>query len=116
MKLPRVLVLFNEPTLAHTHPDAEPEHDILYTAAVDALPVPKCPLKWPVIVKPGTEDASVGIEQASVVTSQKQLEDRVRYVLDAYGPPVLVEQFVRGREFNVAVWDRDGTPRTLPFS
>jgi D-alanine-D-alanine ligase len=84
--------------------------------ALDALPVPKCPLKWPVIVKPGKEDASVGIDQASVVTSQRQLEDRVRHVLDRYGPPVLVEQFVRGREFNVAVWDRGAGPRTLPFS
>ena len=29
---PRVLVLFNEPTLPADHPDADSEHDILYTA------------------------------------------------------------------------------------
>ena len=84
--------------------------------AVENLPVPKCKLNWPVIVKPGKEDASVGIEQASVVTSQKQLDERVEYVLDRYGPPVLVEEFIRGREFNVAVWDRGDGPQPLPFS
>jgi len=43
-----------------------------------------------------------------VVTSQEELERRVGYVLDEYGPPVLVEEFVPGREFNVG-WSR---PRT----
>jgi D-alanine-D-alanine ligase len=83
---------------------------------VEDGPVPECPLPWPVIVKPGTEDASVGIDQASVVTSQRQLVERVEYIRATYGPSVLVERFVRGREFNVAVVERDGELTTLPFS
>ena len=67
---------------------------------VDALPAPKWAGGWPAIVKPACQDASVGIDQASVVTTQKQLDARVQYVLDHYGPPVLVEQFVFGREFH----------------
>ncbi len=55
---------------------------------------------WPAIVKPACQDSSVGIEQASVVTSQAQLESRVEYVLERYGPPVLVEQFIAGRELH----------------
>ncbi len=214
MSLPRVLVMYNEPTLPNDHPDADSEHDILYTAdticrilqlaglpiarlgithdpaaviagiksaapdvvfnlyegtagwgnaeafvsgilellrvpftgcptqplllcrskpltkrllagaglptapfmVIDDGHVPPCPIDWPVIVKPGTEDASIGIDQGSVVTSQRELEDRVGYLRGKYGPLVLVEKFVRGREFNVALIERDGALTTLPFS
>lgn len=68
---------------------------------VDAAPAARWPHPWPAIVKPACQDASVGIEQGSVVTSQRELDDRVRYVLAAYGGPVLVERFVGGREFHV---------------
>lgn len=37
------------------------------------------------------------------MTTQERLNERVAYLLDTYGPPVLVEQFIRGREFNLAV-------------
>ena len=70
---------------------------------VESVPVPPCTLEWPVIVKPATEDASVGLDQGSVVTDQKGLDDRVGFLLQQYGPPVLVEQFIRGREFNVGL-------------
>jgi D-alanine-D-alanine ligase len=78
--------------------------------AVDRLPVAECPLGWPVIVKPARQDASVGIEQASVATTQQELERRCAWVLERFGPPVLVEQFVLGREFHVhLIEDRDGS-------
>jgi D-alanine-D-alanine ligase len=70
---------------------------------VQELPVPTCELTWPVIVKPATQDASVGLDQDSVVTNQYQLEQRVAYILETYGAPVLVEEYIEGREFNVAV-------------
>jgi D-alanine-D-alanine ligase len=69
---------------------------------VEQLPVPLCELEWPVIAKPAKQDASVGLDQDSVCTNQLQLEQRVQYLLETYGP-VLVEEFIRGREFNVAV-------------
>jgi D-alanine-D-alanine ligase len=65
--------------------------------------VPPCHLDWPVIVKPGQQDASLGLDQGSVVTDQEQLELRVLRLLENFGPPVLVEEFIRGREFNVGV-------------
>jgi D-alanine-D-alanine ligase len=70
---------------------------------VSELPVPPCNLEWPVIVKPAQQDASVGLNQDSVCTSQFQLEQRVQYILETYGAPVLVEEFIHGREFNVAL-------------
>jgi D-alanine-D-alanine ligase len=45
----------------------------------------------------------VGIDQGSVVSTQSQLKDRVRYLLDTYGGPVLIEQFLSGREFHIHV-------------
>ncbi len=82
---------------------------------VEDLPAPPCPLEWPVIVKPALQDASVGLDQGSVVTTQHDLNERIASLLDAYGPPVLVEEFIRGRELNVAVIEAPDM-RVLPPS
>jgi D-alanine-D-alanine ligase len=82
---------------------------------VEELPVPSCPIDWPVIVKPATQDASVGLDQGSVVTDQGRLEQRVAHLLGNYGPPVLVEQFIRGRELNVALIESPNL-HVLPIS
>jgi D-alanine-D-alanine ligase len=60
-------------------------------------------LSWPVIVKAANQDASVGIDQGSVVTGVGQLRKRVGLLLERYGPPVLVEQYIAGRELTVGV-------------
>lgn len=70
---------------------------------IDRTPISCWQGGWPAIVKPAYQDASVGIEQASVVTGPEQLAARVEHVLQTYGPPVLVEQFLTGREFHVNV-------------
>jgi D-alanine-D-alanine ligase len=70
---------------------------------VEESPAPDCPIDWPVIVKPAEQDASIGLDQNSVVTDQEQLNERVAYLLQTYGASVLVEQFIRGREFNVGL-------------
>jgi D-alanine-D-alanine ligase len=57
------------------------------------------PHPFPAIVKPALQDCSVGIEQQSVVVNQAELDARVALILERYGPPVLVEQFLPGREF-----------------
>lgn len=81
---------------------------------IDAPPVPRWRRPWPAIVKPAFQDASVGIDQSSVVTSQKQLDERVRFVLATYGAPVLVERFVAGREFHVNMIERREAPHEPP--
>jgi len=82
---------------------------------VDRLPVADSPLDWPVIVKPAHQDASVGLDHGSVVTDQSNLENRVAALLKNYGPPVLVEHFIQGRELNVALVEAPDL-RTLPVS
>jgi len=73
------------------------------------------PHAWPAFVKPACQDASVGIDQQSVVTTPAQLAARVRYVFDRYGPLVLVEQYVTGREFHVHVFEEsDSRVQVMP--
>ena len=87
-----------------------PEFQVL-----DRLPLEKPPTHWPVIVKPALQDASVGIDQESVVSRPDQLAERVGYLLQRYGPPVLVERYVPGREFNVSVIETAAGLRVLPL-
>ncbi len=72
-------------------------------------------LKFPLIVKPAFEDASVGIENESIVENNKQLKDRINHVLNSFLQPALVEEFIDGRELNVAVFG-DENPVALPIS
>ncbi len=57
----------------------------------------------PVIVKPESEDASLGIDQDSVVTGASNIADRVSRVLQSHGPTALVETYLPGPEYNVGV-------------
>jgi D-alanine-D-alanine ligase len=82
---------------------------------VESLPAPENTLSWPVIVKPATQDASVGVDQGSVVTDAARLNERIEYILEHYGPPVMVEEFIAGREFNVALIEA-AELRGLPIS
>ena len=64
-------------------------------------------INFPVIVKPAVEDGSIGISLKSVVTTEKQLRHQVKQVLDTYEEPVLVEEFIIGRELAVAMLGND---------
>lgn len=62
-----------------------------------------CGLSLPLIVKPVAEDASIGIDDGAVVHNAAALEARVRFVWRAFDQAALVEEFIEGREFNVAL-------------
>jgi D-alanine-D-alanine ligase len=64
----------------------------------------KIDLRFPVIVKPVREDASMGIALDSVASSVDDAFRKVAYVLDRYQQPAMVEEFITGRELAVSLW------------
>jgi D-alanine-D-alanine ligase len=73
-------------------------------------------LRFPLIVKPSREDASHGIASEGVVRDEVSLRARVRYVIECYAQPALVEEFVEGREVNVGLLARGDGLEVLPLS
>lgn len=73
-------------------------------------------LPLPAIVKPSREDASHGIESESVVRDEASLRARARHVIEHYAQPAIVEQFVDGREVNVALIESPRGLEVLPLS
>ncbi len=57
---------------------------------------------YPAIIKPAAEDASIGVEQRSVVRSARALKARVEAMLVSFDE-VIVQRYIDGREFNVGV-------------
>jgi D-alanine-D-alanine ligase len=66
------------------------------------------------IVKPSREDAGIGIDAASVVSSTAEIEARAKYVEETYRQPALVEEFIDGRELNQAIYFSRTGPTVLP--
>jgi D-alanine-D-alanine ligase len=81
------------------HEIQTPDFATVYRGAVDWAE----DIEFPVIVKPPQEDASIGITGSSVVNDLKELFDRIGSLQAEFKAPVLVEEFVDGREFYVGV-------------
>jgi D-alanine-D-alanine ligase len=76
---------------------------------------PLADLRYPLIVKPSREDASLGISNASVVHDEATARERVRFVVDRFAEPALVEEFADGRELNVSLLGPTDDPTVLPM-
>lgn len=74
--------------------------------------LPAMPL--PAIIKPRFEDASIGIDQESVVFTPQELREKLPEFYQRYGP-LLVEQFITGREFNISLFGYPA-PQVLPMA
>ncbi|UCF64953.1 MAG: hypothetical protein JSW33_03730 [bacterium] len=82
---------------------------------VFSSPPKNCYLEFPVIAKPAQEDASLGITGDAVITNFLELTERVTQLLESYRQPILVEEFVDGREFNISLLG-NSPARVLPLS
>jgi D-alanine-D-alanine ligase len=60
-------------------------------------------LQFPLIVKPVAEDSSIGIRNNAVVKNQKELSERVSWIIHSYKQPAIVEELLTGKEFRVVV-------------
>src|SRR5687767_1641744 len=71
-------------------------------------------LQFPVIVKPAREDGSIGIEFSAVVSSIKELMERMDWLHQHFDSPVLIEEYIEGREMYVGIIG-NAKPEALPI-
>jgi D-alanine-D-alanine ligase len=64
-------------------------------------------LRMPLFVKPLRMDASIGIDEKSLVRTTQQLMERVAYIQRTFGDAALAEEYIEGREFYVGVLGND---------
>jgi len=69
---------------------------------------------FPCIVKPLNEGSSKGIFNASLVQNERKLREQVENILRTYQEPVIVEEFLPGREFTVAMLGNGTGVQVLP--
>jgi D-alanine-D-alanine ligase len=71
-------------------------------------------LQFPVIVKPAREDGSIGIEFSAVVSSIRELMERMDWLHQHFDSPVLIEEYIEGREMYVGIIG-NAKPEALPI-
>lgn len=70
-------------------------------------------IKYPVFIKPNAEGSSKGIRNWSRISGYAELTEKLDWLLTNYQQPALVEEFLPGREFTVAIIGNQN-PRILP--
>src|SRR5688572_18562117 len=63
-------------------------------------------LHFPLFVKPAREGTGMGVDTGAIVSNEVELRERVKWVVNTYRQPALVEHFLPGREFTVAMMGR----------
>lgn len=71
-------------------------------------------IAFPLIVKPTSEDGSIGIDASSVVGSVKELMEKIHYIQEEFDSPALIEEYIEGREIYAAVLG-NGSAEVLPL-
>jgi D-alanine-D-alanine ligase len=72
-------------------------------------------LSFPLIAKPTSEDASLGITQKNVVQDFEEMKNVVELLLEKYKQPIMLEQYIEGREFNISIMGNN-PPQVLAIS
>jgi D-alanine-D-alanine ligase len=80
-----------------------------------ALPLSPPSEIMPLFVKPVHEGSSKGITERNFVRNADELEAQVRFLLETYRQPVLVEEFLPGAEFTCGVLGNGADARVLPI-
>ncbi len=101
---PRGMLLSRDKALSkkllHYHRIAVPEFTVVRRGRKPRLPAR---FKLPVIVKSLTQEASIGISQASVIEDEAKLRERVEFIHDSVTTDAIIEEYIEGRELYVAV-------------
>jgi D-alanine-D-alanine ligase len=67
------------------------------------------------MVKPTLEGSSKGVTDRALVRNRRELVQQVEWALETYRQPVLIEEFLPGREFTVAMLGNGPSQRVLPI-
>jgi D-alanine-D-alanine ligase len=101
---PRGLLLSRDKSLSkkllHYHRIPVPEAEVFRIGRPIRRPKR---LRFPLIVKSLTQEASIGISQASVVDSDEKLKERVAFIHESIGTTAIAEQYIEGRELYVGI-------------
>ena len=68
-------------------------------------------LRFPLFVKPAREGTGMGVDTKAIVNTETELRERAKWVIHTYHQPALVEHYLPGREFTVAVMGRADSKR-----
>jgi D-alanine-D-alanine ligase len=71
-------------------------------------------ISFPLIVKPTSEDGSIGIDKSSVVGSVKELMEKIHYIQEEFDSPALIEEYIEGREIYAGILGNE-SPEALPL-
>ncbi len=77
--------------------------------------ISKIDLKFPLIAKPISEGSSKGIFSSSFVKNQKELTSEAERIISEYNQPALIEEFLPGKEFTVAIIGNGSDAKVLPI-
>ena len=72
-------------------------------------------LTFPLFVKPVWEGSGKGIFSSSFVSNKKELSEQVERIITEYSQPALIEEFLSGREFTVAILGNGVETEVLPI-
>ncbi len=79
-----------------------------------AIRIPK-ELRYPLFVKSATEDASLGISQASIVEDAARLRERIEFIHEHTQSDALVEEYIEGRELYVGILGNERIRTLTPW-
>ncbi len=69
---------------------------------------------YPVIMKPSLEHCSIGLTHEAISNTKEEVAARVAKAVSRFGQPMIVEEFITGREFHVAVLQKRRNVSVLP--
>lgn len=72
-------------------------------------------MKYPIIVKPSDEGSSRGIHQDSLVFDKESLIKKVEEELKIYNPPIMLNEYIKGREFSIGIIGNEEDITILPI-
>lgn len=85
-------------------------------AVVESIPEARaCQIPFPLFVKPALEGSGKGVSVRSLCADRKQLLKQVEYLLLTYREPLLIETYLPGSEFTVAILGNGEEARCLPI-